>query len=252
MCLIAIAYHAHERYPLIVAANRDEFTDRPARPLHFWDDAPGILAGRDLKAGGTWMGVTSEGRFAAITNHRDLRRPPKAGPSRGLLVKQVLETGALPDISIHEGFNLIHGHWRRLNYVNNVDGTAIELPEGVHGLSNAFLNTPWPKVERAKRAMQRIVQQEVPRMEDLFELLASEDRAADEELPETGIDREWERALSAVRIKVEGYGTRCSTVLLIDRKGRALIEERTLDVEVPVRTSYELDLNTDPTAFQRS
>lgn len=252
MCLIAIAYHAHERYPLIVAANRDEFTDRPARPLHFWDDAPGILAGRDLKAGGTWMGVTSEGRFAAITNHRDLRRQPKAGPSRGLLVKQVLETGALPDISILEGFNLIHGHWRRLNYVNNVDGTAIELPEGVHGLSNAFLNTPWPKVERAKRAMQRIVQQEVPRMEDLFELLANEDRAADEELPETGIDREWERALSAVRIKVEGYGTRCSTVLLIDRKGRALIEERTLDVEVPVRTSYELDLNTDPTAFQRS
>jgi len=252
MCLIAIAYHAHERYPLIVAANRDEFTDRPARPLHFWDDAPEILAGRDLKAGGTWMGVTSEGRFAAITNHRDLRRPPKAGPSRGLLVKQVLETGALPDISIHEGFNLIHGHWLRLNYVNNVDGTAIGLPEGVHGLSNAFLNTPWPKVERAKRAMQRIVQQEVPRMEDLFELLASEDRAADEELPETGIDREWERALSAVRIKVEGYGTRCSTVLLIDRKGRALIEERTLDVEVPVRTSYELDLNTDPTAFQRS
>ncbi len=252
MCLIAIAYHAHERYPLIVAANRDEFTDRPARPLHFWDDAPGILAGRDLKAGGTWMGVTSEGRFAAITNHRDLRRQPKAGPSRGLLVKQVLETGALPDISILEGFNLIHGHWRRLNYVNNVDGTAIELPEGVHGLSNAFLNTPWPKVERAKRAMQRIVQQEVPRMEDLFELLANEDRAADEELPETGIDREWERALSAVRIKAEGYGTRCSTVLLIDRKGRALIEERTLDVEVPVRTSYELDLNTDPTAFQRS
>ena len=252
MCLIAIAYRSHERYPLIVAANRDEFTNRPAKAMHFWDDAPEILAGRDLKACGTWMGITTKGRFAAITNHRDLRRPAKQGPSRGMLVRQVLETGVLPTVSGYEGFNLVHGHWRELHYVNNVDGTAIGLPAGVHGLSNAFLNTPWPKVERAKRAMRSIVQQNDPNMEDLFELLANEDLAPDEQLPETGVDRQWERLLSAVRIKAEGYGTRCSTVLLIDNDGRAVIEERTLDAETLVKTAYELDLNTDPTAFQRS
>jgi uncharacterized protein with NRDE domain len=242
MCLLALACHVHPRYPLIVAANRDEFLERPTEPLHFWPDAPHILAGRDLKGGGTWMGMTTTGNFAALTNHRDLRRQVRAGPSRGLLVRKALEGDVPEDTSMYEGFNLIHGHWQHLHYRNNINGASHALQPGIHGLSNGVLNTPWPKVLRAKQEMERIAGGAEPRIDDLFRLLANDVQAEVKDLPDTGIGAEWEMILSAIRIRTTGYGTRCSTVILVDAHGHATIEERTWDAEAPVVRRHELDL----------
>src|SRR5690606_35589756 len=155
MCLIALAYKVHPLYPLIVVANRDEFRQRPAAPAAWWADRPEIFAGRDLQAGGTWMGLTLSKRFAAITNHRDLSRPQVQGPSRGRLVVQALEQGIDPGATGgYAGFNLIHGPIDALRYHNNVQPADMPLRPGFHGLSNAFLDTPWPKVRRAVQALE--------------------------------------------------------------------------------------------------
>jgi uncharacterized protein with NRDE domain len=243
MCLLVIAYKVNAHYPLIVAANRDEFLDRPAEPMHFWPEAGHILAGRDLRGGGTWMGITLHGYFAALTNHRDMTRPMKNGPSRGQLVRAVLGHGVLPsDTTIYQGFNLVHGHWRDLHYHNNIDGAHRAISPGVHGLSNGLLNTPWPKVELARKRMTEIAEQEEPGMEDLFGLLADESKADVSDLPDTGIGLEWEMILSAVRIRTEDYGTRCSTVLIIDADGVGRVQERTIDGQHPHRVEYEFVL----------
>lgn len=220
MCLIVLAYKVHPRYPLIVAANRDEFLARPTSPMHFWDDAPTILAGRDDRAGGTWMGLSTAGRFAALTNFRDLRQPQREGLSRGLLVRQALEQdiGSL-DTSAYAACNLLFGTVDDLCYHSNVDGTNSELLPGIHGLSNHLLNTPWPKVQRAKADLAKVIEGEEVQVEALFSLLSNPALAADEELPETGLSLDWERELSAVMIRTEGYATRCSTVLLVGAKG---------------------------------
>ncbi len=246
MCLIAIAYRVHPRYPLIIAANRDEFLERPTAPMHYWADAPNILAGRDLKAGGTWSGITRNGRFAAITNYRDFNRKVKNGPSRGLLVRTALENPILPaDTSELDGFNLIYGHWEELYYHNNITGHDVPLKPGIHGLSNALLNTPWPKVVRAKAAMERIISSPDPQINDLFELLADGTPAEESLLPDTGIGLDWEKKLSSVRIIMDGYGTRCSTVVLIDHNGMARLEERTLMMGSEVdHVAYTVDLGS--------
>lgn len=227
MCLIVLAYKVHPRFPLIVAANRDEFLDRPTKPLHVWEDFPHILAGRDERGGGTWMGITPLGRFAALTNHRDLRRAQHTGASRGTLVEHVLqhELGDL-DTSQFAGFNLLHGRYDSLFYHSNITGIHHALEPGVHGLSNHLLNTPWPKVERAKAALSKELLSDAPRKERLFDLLADETPAPDHMLPDTGIGSTWERLLSSIRIRTEGYGTRCSTVLLLDDQGVAHVAER--------------------------
>lgn len=227
MCLIAVAYRVHPRYPLIVAANRDEFLDREADAAHYWPDEPTILAGRDRRALGTWMGITTNGRFAALTNYRDLRRAPVNGPSRGLLVRDALRSEPGPDAEPRDGYNLLHGPVNALRYRSNVSGADESLSVGVHGLSNALLNTPWPKVRRAVTGLQRIVDQAEPDVEALFAMLADGAPARDEVLPDTGLDRERERALSSIRIDMPGYGTRCSTVVLVDRDGLVRFEERT-------------------------
>ncbi|MCB0790829.1 MAG: NRDE family protein [Flavobacteriales bacterium] len=230
MCLIALAYKAHPRYPFIFAANRDEFLDRPAAPAHFWEDAPDILAGCDLQAGGTWMGITRAGRFAAITNFRDLRRSQRTdGPSRGLLVRDALEHAIDPRATqVYNGFNLIHGPLDALRYHNNIEPADIPLSPGIHSLSNHFLDTPWPKVEHATAAMERLLQgpdeQLVP---GLFALLRDDVPASDERLPDTGLPRDLERVVSSIFIDSPGYGTRCSTVVLMDIDGRVWFEERT-------------------------
>lgn len=227
MCLIVLAYKVHPRYPLIVAANRDEFLDRPAKPLHFWEDSPHILAGRDERAGGTWLGLSTAGRFAALTNYRDLRKPEVQGPSRGALVMQVLQQGmGDEDTGHYAGFNLLHGRYDALHYHSNVSGVHAILEPGIHGLSNHLLNTPWPKVERAKSALADVLLSEEPSVEDLFDLLADETPAPDHALPDTGIGLPWERVLSSIRIRAEGYGTRCSTALLVDGNGVANFAER--------------------------
>ncbi|MDQ3102118.1 MAG: NRDE family protein, partial [Bacteroidota bacterium] len=228
-------YNVDPEYPLIVAANRDEFLDRPALPLNYWPDAPDLLAGKDLRGGGTWLGVSTRGCFAALTNYRDLRRPPVKARSRGLLVLDMLREHRSLRIETgnYDGFNLIHGHWQSLHYQNNIDHTFIPLPDGIHGLSNALLNTPWPKVIRAKHAMERIVFKGDPDAEALFELLADETPVEAIDLPDTGIDVELEKLLGRIKIRSVDYGTRCSTVLIVDRNGNAVIEERSLNNETP-------------------
>ena len=228
MCLIVLAYKVHPEYPLILAANRDEFLERPSEKAHFWSDAPHIFAGRDLRAGGTWLGITRSGRFAALTNYRDLRRPAVVnGPSRGQLVRLALDDElAELDTSVYEGFNLLHGPTDALMYHSNVHGMDQILVPGVHGLSNHLLNTPWPKVQRAKRRLRELVQRGTMDPHDLFHMMGDTTPVEDHELPDTGIGANWERLLGSIHIVAEGYGTRCSTVLLVDRQGKIRFEER--------------------------
>ncbi len=232
MCLIAIAYKAHPRFGLILAANRDEFMDRPARAAHFWNDAPHILAGRDLRAGGTWLGVTREGRFAAITNFRDLRRKSVRGPSRGQLVREALDGDIDPcSTGVYEGFNLLYGPMHALRYHNNIQPVDEELQPGVHALSNHFLNTPWPKVGRARAGMDRLLAGSDGRLVDgLFALLADDVVAPDDQLPDTGLPLHLERAASPIFIRSKGYGTRCSTVITVSDDGVVRSEERVFPV----------------------
>ncbi|NUQ14735.1 MAG: NRDE family protein [Flavobacteriales bacterium] len=229
MCLIALAYKVHPRYPLIVAANRDEFLDRPTRPAHFWEDDPHVLAGRDLQAGGTWLGVTRRGRFAAVTNHRDLRRTPVNGPSRGQLVRTALDDDP-PGGGTYMGYNLLYGAYDTLRYRNNVQPVDEPLPAGIHGLSNHLLNSPWPKVLRATTGLAHLVEgPDDALVEGLFDLLADRTEAPDALLPDTGLSLEQERRVSAIFIRTPRYGTRCSTVVLVDAHGQVCFEERTAD-----------------------
>jgi uncharacterized protein with NRDE domain len=227
MCLIVLAYKVHPKYRLIVAANRDEFLDRPTKPLHVWPDAPHILAGRDERAGGTWMGLTTTGRFAALTNYRDLRRPEVKGPSRGGLVHHVLDKdlGGL-DTTLFAGFNLLYGPIDALRYHSNVTGVDQLMEPGIHGVSNHLLNTPWPKVQLAKAGMVEAIRSAEPDPDLLFRLLGDDTPAPDMALPDTGIGLSWERVLSPIRIRTEGYGTRCSSVVLCDIQGHARFLER--------------------------
>lgn len=240
MCLIALAYRVHPEYPLILAANRDEFLDRATAPAHFWPEAPHILAGRDLQAGGTWMGVTRLGRLAAVTNHRDFRRAPVNGPSRGLLTRHALDADPPSDEVAREGFNLLYGPFNALRYRSNIVEADISLAEGFHGLSNALLDTPWPKVSRAVKGLKDLMAAGVPDEEALFDLLRDEQRPPDDLLPDTGIGVEKERALSSIHIDLPGYGTRCSTVLFVKADGEVLFEERTWRTGAVVKERFAL------------
>lgn len=229
MCLIVFAVRAHPRFPLIVAANRDEFLTRPTAPASFWSDSPDILAGRDLTAGGTWLGITRQGRFAALTNYRDLRRPrPQVAPSRGALVVQALTGGSDPEgTERYDGFNLLFGTADDLRYHNNITGALAHVEGGIHGLSNHLLDTPWPKVLSTERAFTEAIDTAAPDVDALFGVLTDRQVAADEQLPDTGLDIVRERALSAPFIVTEGYGTRCSTVIMVGYDGSVHFEERT-------------------------
>lgn len=227
MCSIVLAYQVHPQYPLLLAANRDEFRARPAAAMHAWEADGEMVAGRDLRAGGTWLGMHRSGRFAALTNYRDMRRPSVGGPSRGALVRQVLESGGAPlATDRYEGFNLLYGPLDALRYHNNITPADVPLAAGVHGLSNALLDTPWPKVERMKQGMERLLQVADP-VEELFALMADTEQVEDAWLPDTGLPKELERAMSSVFITGEAYGTRCTTVVYMDRAGRVYLEERT-------------------------
>ncbi|WP_349972668.1 NRDE family protein [Pseudomonas caspiana] len=225
MCLIVFAWRPSHALPLIVAANRDEFYARPTQPLAQWADAPQVYAGRDLEAGGTWLGVTSDGRFAALTN---IRNPdlPMGNRSRGELVAQFLTSDVpaedyLADIALraaeYGGFNLLVGDRERLYYLNGAHPEPRLLAAGVYGLSNAELNTPWPKVEKAKAAMS--TQLEDPNPLALMALLSDPATAPTVELPDTGVSLETEKLLSSVFIASPNYGTRASTVLIVNADG---------------------------------
>lgn len=237
MCLIILSWQARADFPLILAANRDEFYDRPSLPADFWPDRPDILGGRDLKEGGTWLGITKKGRLAALTNYRDPLSVKANAPSRGWLVKEFLTGDDRPgdylealqkEAPRYNGFNLILGDDSGLYYFSNRgDGGVRQLSPGIHGLSNHLIDTPWPKVEKARENFRRVLEGKGrPQSEDLFELLTDPSRSEDRDLPDTGIGLEWERILSSVFIASPVYGTRSSTVLMIDRLGRVFFEDR--------------------------
>lgn len=235
MCLILFAWKVHEGFPLVLAANRDEFYERPTAPADFWEEAPDLLAGRDLKAGGTWLGITRKGRLAALTNFRDPATVKKDAPSRGHLIREYVLGDETPETylgqvapaaSCYNGFNLIVGDPSGLFYFSN-RGEQRRLLPGIYGLSNRLLDTPWPKVERGKGAFQKIMEKNgTPSTEELFALLADRSRPPDDSLPDTGVGLEWERTLSPLFIESPVYGTRSSTVLTLDGTGEVTFAER--------------------------
>jgi len=245
MCLIAVAFHQHHEAPLIVVSNRDEYYARPTRDMHWWDDAP-ILAGRDLQMGGTWMGVTRGGRFAAITNYRNVPadgKVPARPLSRGNLVKRFLcardpaerwARNIRPTLPDYGEFNLLVHDGRELLYLNNYhDDEARRLEPGFYALSNSLLDSPWPKVDYARDRLRDSVEQAAHIGEDeimeLLDNLALQQTYAPHLLPRTGVPQEWEEILSSPFIVAPGYGTRASTVLVMFATGEVKAVERNFE-----------------------
>jgi len=239
MCLVALAIDHSRRFPLVVAANRDEHFKRATARLAWWtpDAGPAILSGRDLEAGGTWMGLTAEGRLALLTNVRDPGRNDPAAPSRGRIVPDWLSARERTDrfwmrtaLSGYNGFNLIAFDFRQGEcfWATNDGRHPQRLERGVHGLSNAALDTPWPKVDALKARLRAAIDaaESVDALSaQLFDALADRSEAPDDALPRTGVPLEWERRLSAAFIRTPdlGYGTRCSTLLVTERVNRHLV-----------------------------
>ncbi|HEY2807969.1 MAG TPA: NRDE family protein [Steroidobacteraceae bacterium] len=255
MCLLVLAWRVHPRYRLVVAANRDEFHERPAAALAKWP-APGqILAGRDLRANGTWLALDAARRFGVVTNYRELQRPRTDAPSRGELIPQYLRSSAGPEeffaalagkASGYSGFNLLLTDAASLWYGSNrATPFARALAPGVHGLSNESLDTPWPKLRRVRAGFEdwlRDAPQEDPQR--LFALLADRTRVSDAaELPHTGLAREWEHVLSSPFVHDPDYGTRCSTVLMLEASGACYLAERRFDAHGSSLGETEFKLN---------
>ena len=232
MCLIVFAWRPGHAQPLIVAANRDEFYARPSLPLAQWPEAPQVYAGRDLEAGGTWLGVGADGRFAALTNIRDPHQPP-ARKSRGELVARFLGGESLIDDYLSDvtarapeyaGFNLLVGNAHELWHFNSGSTEAVMLQPGVYGVSNAGLDTPWPKLLKARAALESVLDD--PQPEALLALLSDAQTAAFAELPDTGVGLATEALLSSVFIASPTYGTRASTALIVQADGSRHMVER--------------------------
>ena len=237
MCLIAIAYRVNPRYPLIVLANRDEYYARPTAPMAEWKDHPGLFAGRDLHSGGTWMGMTRSGRFAAVTNYREVPAREYEN-SRGHLVTGYL-TGAMSSEAYlqqlganaqnYAGFSLLLADCEHLCFFSNREHIIRKLPPGIYGLSNHLLDTPWPKVVRLKQAIESCLDK--PEPNGLMAPLASTQPASDEKLPSTGVGVELERRLSPCFIESRDYGTRSSHLVMIDERHEVLMHERSYGPE---------------------
>ena len=235
MCLILFSLDRHPVYRLVFAANRDEFYNRPTSPADF-RRAGAFIAGKDLKSGGTWMGITKTGRFAAVTNYREGWKQPENTPSRGHLVRDFLTGDLSPrdylekikmSAMAYNGFNLLAGNTEGLYYYSNRDDNMQKVPPGIHGISNHLLDTPWPKVQKGKRLFSEIMSTNMKiDPEDLFTLLGDQSKTPDEYLPETGIGMEWERILSPIFIVSDIYGTRSSSVILWDKKNNIEFFER--------------------------
>jgi len=248
MCLILVAWQSHPEYPLVIAGNRDEFYARPAAPAHWWQDAPQVLAGRDLAEvigePGTWMGLTAEGRFAALTNYRAPSEKRIDARSRGELVSAFLRGSATPrdylddlaiDTSAYNGFNMLACDMHELWWYSNrcKSREPQRLKPGLYGLSNALLDTPWPKVRSRVGALAEALAADTglptASAEPYLQLLADARQAPDWELPATGVAPEWEKLLSSAFIRSPSYGTRASTVLRVRHDGRFDLSERSFD-----------------------
>ncbi len=234
MCFVLVALKTHPRYPFILLANRDEFYDRPAEPMHEWEHPRGLLAGKDLKSGGTWMGVdNTSGRLALVTNFRE-PEPTPGERSRGLLVLDVFRSGLETidqqlslESATYSGFNLLYGTPEDLRYHSNRGGRAMRIAPGLHGLSNGLLDEAWPKVARGRRMLEQALASAEPDRESLFGILEDRVPAPDDALPKTGVSLELERMLSPIFIQSELYGTRCSTVLMVNSDGGFTVMEKT-------------------------
>ena len=233
MCLVLVVWRTHPQYPCLVAANRDEFHARPTAPAAWWPDHSQILAGRDLEGGGTWLGMTRTGRFAALTNYRDPEQRRAQAPSRGALVTYMLESGVSvaeglaylrTEGPVYNGFNIIFSDGERLGIFESTRGAGRELGPGIYGLSNHLLDTPWPKVQKAKSRLQAALSN-IADTAPLLALLRDDRPAPDAQLPQTGVSIEWERLLSSAFVRAQDYGTRCSTIIRIEARGRAYFEE---------------------------
>lgn len=238
MCLILFSYKKHKKYKLILAANRDEFYARPTEPISRWNKGNGIIAGKDLEAGGTWMGISENGHFAALTNFRDPKSIKKDVLSRGLLVSNFLEgkndspedylNHIAAQNKLYNGFNLLAGDRDDLYYFSNHEGIVRKIEPGLHGLSNHLLDTPWPKVEKGKKYLERLIDSECfENHEKIFAFLEDSEIPPDQLLPETGMGIDWERMLAPLFIKSDIYGTRSSSFLLIGYDGKGIFTEKT-------------------------
>lgn len=256
MCLIFFSINNHPNYKLIVAANRDEFYNRSTEPANFWTDHKDVLGGRDLEAGGTWLGITKKGKVSLITNYRDPANINPNAPSRGQLVSDYLIDASIDSEiylqhirekqNLYNGFNLIVGNANELNYLSNYGDGIKKITSGFYGLSNHLLETPWPKVLRGKNKLQSVIDKPSVSVENVFDVLYDSERAVDDQLPDTGMGLERERALSSMFIKSPGYGTRCSTVILIDKLDQVYFAERVYDLETYEYTtcSYEFKIQS--------
>lgn len=235
MCLIALAWRQHADFPLVVVANRDEFFNRPTAAASWWTEPPGLFAGRDLQAGGTWLGVSRSGRFSALTNFRDPARLRSQVRSRGELVVQALASDATAmqfgqlvcaRRTQYNPFNLITFDGEELVAVEAEAERTTALAPGVYGLSNHLLDTPWPKVRLARDRLSAALRA-LPDSEALVAILRDDRPAADADLPDTGMPAPWERMLSSCFIRAPGYGTRCTSVVVMGRDGSChFIEQR--------------------------
>ena len=234
MCLINFQLNDHPKYKLVLAANRDEFYLRPTESAHFWKDEPQLLAGRDGMQMGTWLGVTKTGRIAALTNFRDPSAPEANKISRGSIVRHFLSTDMDARLFLenlipedYAGFNILAGDSSQMFYYNNLEAKAAEVEPGIHGLSNHFLDTPWPKVVKGSMHLERYLSDnENVHIDDLFDILQDAEESIDSDLPDTGIGFELERKLSPMFIKTPDYGTRSSTVVLIGHDDHVIFAER--------------------------
>lgn len=240
MCLVFISINNHPNYKLIVAANRDEFYQRQTSAAHFWADKPDILAGRDLVERGTWMGVNKKGKISMVTNYRDLSNLKEKAPSRGQLVSDYLQNGTRPDqylkeieasANLYNGFNLIVGTPDELWYLSNYKQGIEKIHPGFYGISNHLLETPWPKVIRGKELVKPLIEKETIDVDAVFSALQDEKTSADDQLPKTGLDYEREKAVSSIFIKSPNYGSRSSTVVLVEKSGNIQFHERVYDLK---------------------
>jgi len=237
MCLLFFSYKTTPGYRLVVAANRDEFLKRPTAPLNFIDQDKRILAGLDLEGGGTWLGVNTEGKFAALTNYRQGGAQMENAPSRGEIICSYLSS-PIPGLdfldelkntaSNYNGFNLVLGEGEELYYYTNKQDNHVRLKPGFYGLSNHFLDTPWPKLSRGKELL-RPVMVETRKLEPakIFAMLKDQFSPSDDLLPDTGIGLEWERLLGPIFIESPAYGTRSSAVVTLRDDARVSFTEAT-------------------------
>ncbi|TVP97783.1 MAG: NRDE family protein [Balneolaceae bacterium] len=235
MCLIVFAYNVLPGHPFILAGNRDEFYIRPTKPAHRWKTDPILIAGKDLIAGGTWMGISETGRFAALTNYRAINEIKENAPSRGAIVKDFLLSekpverfleNLLRDAGKYNGFNLLAGTLSDLYYLTNKREEIVKLKPGYYSISNAYLETSWPKTDKALTRFKSVLEQDGLNETDLFELLLDREQYPPELLPKTGLPEELEKAVSSIFIQTENYGTRCSTIVSTDSHSKISLVER--------------------------